>query len=604
MRNNFIGTAITATLLVILIILALVTIQSLERVHFSNMKLIETLERIEANKGSASNRTTLIKTGDPAGGSLPANHQYFKPDAPVGGKIIQAIGAEPPNLNPIITNEATTAMFASLCTIALAERDMQNPEIFAPLLAESWEASPDFREFRIKLRKNVFFRGYTDPESGKKVPGAEVTAQDFKFFVDVVKNEKVNAAPLRVYYQDLDEVEIVNDHEFIVRWKKSNYGSLSATLNMSPLPRFFYWNYDGDFDPERFNNDHLRNNMIVGCGPYYLDSYVKGDKLIFRRNDEYFGNTLGVGAKIETLEYQVIKHPSTRFQALLAGKLDELGLTPDQWVRRANEQGFTSGKIKRYQYLVPQYTYIGYNQKNPLFQSKKVRQALTMLVDREKIRHEIYFDLAQIATGPFFPGSAYGDKSIKPYPYDPAAAAKLLKEENWVDVDGDGILEKDGKKFVFTILQVANNPLQQRVLPMIKESFAAAGIDIKIQTVEWSVYIQRLNERSYDVCMLGWVSNFDPDLYQVWHSSQIENGGSNHISYANATLDALIEKLQKTFDLDERLAISKEIAQLLHDEQPYTFLFCPYSLVAISDKYDNVRVFPSGIPEVLFSMKP
>lgn len=608
MKKNFTGTAFVCILLLILIFLVLTAIQALERVHFSNLKLAEAIEKSEKNKSTnqaPANSTENHRQIDPAfAGNVPANFQYFDQNAPVGGKIVQAIGAEPPNLNPIITNEATAASFYALCTASLGERNWENPETFAPMLAESWEASPDFREFKIKLRKGVFFRSYTDPESGEEVPGAEVTAADFKFFVDVVKNEKVNAAPLRVYYQDLDKIDIISDHEFVVRWKKSNYSSLSSTLSMTPLPRFFYWNYAGAFDPERFNNDHKRNNMIVGCGPYYLDTYIKGEKLIFRRNEGFFGNALGVGAKIEVLEYQVIKHPSTRFQALLAGKLDELGLTPDQWVRRANEEAFTSGKIKRYQYLVPQYNYIGYNQKNPLFQSKKVRQALTMLVDREKIRREVYFDLAQIVTGPFFPGSSYGDKNIKPLPFDPKAAAQLLKEENWVDSDGDGILEKGGRKFVFTILQVANNPLQQRILPMIKESFAAAGIDMKIQTVEWSVYIQRLNERSYDACTLGWVSGFDPDLYQVWHSSQIDNGGSNHISYANGELDALIEKLQRTFDLQERLAITGEIARLLHDEQPYTFLFCPYSLVAVSNKYDNVRVFPVGIPEILFSIRP
>ena len=138
------------------------------------------------------------------------------------------------------------------------------------------------------------------------------------------------------------------------------------------------------------------------------------------------------------------------------------------------------------------------------------------------------------------------------------------------------------------------------MLPMLKESFAAAGVDMKIQTVEWSVYIQRLNERNFDACTLGWASSFDSDLYQVWHSSQIANGGSNHISYANPELDALLEKMQLTFDMNERQELARKISQILHEDQPYTFLFCPYSLCAIDNHYQNVRVFSSGIPEILF----
>ena len=120
----------------------------------------------------------------------------------------------------------------------------------------------------------------------------------------------------------------------------------------------------------------------------------------------------------------------------------------------------------------------------------------------------------------------------------------------YVDADGDGILEKDGRKFSFTMLQIATSSTQVRMMPLLKESFAAAGIDMKIQNVEWSVYLQRLNERTYDACCLAWTSPFDPDPYQVWHSSQADAPtGSNHIGYKNPELDKLIEELRGTFDM-------------------------------------------------------
>lgn len=593
MGRNTVFNLLLLAILIAVIFFGCVTIQSLERLHRSNLELLEKLKTAPARPKSTPTATIGVEKSENL-----ANARFFAPDAPVKGKLVQAISAEPPNLNPIICNEATASELFALCSATLAERDWEHPEIFSPLLATGWEISPDHREFRIKLRKGVFFHDYIDPDTGKLVKGVEVTAEDFKFFLDVIRDEKVNAAPLRVHYRDLAGIEIINPHEFVVKWKRPFYGSVALTLGLTPLPRFFYWNYPGKFDGERFNHDHKRNQMIVNCGPYRLESYERDRKIVFHRNENYFGNALGIGAKLETLEYQIIKHPNTRFQALLGKKINMLGLYPDQWVNRRDE--LQKHDINCHRYLSSAYSYIGYNEKNPLFQSSKVRRALTMLVDREKIAREIYHDLAEIVTSPFFPGSKYYDKDLRPWPYDPERAKKLLEAENWRDADGDGILEKDGKKFSFTMLQVANHPIQQRMLPMLKESFAAAGIDMKIQTVEWSVYIQRLNERNFDACTLGWASSFDSDLYQVWHSSQIANGGSNHISYANPELDALLEKMQLTFDMNERQELARKISQILHEDQPYTFLFCPYSLCAIDNHYQNVRVFSSGIPEILF----
>jgi len=223
-----------------------------------------------------------------------------------------------------------------------------------------------------------------------------------------------------------------------------------------------------------------------------------------------------------------------------------------------------------------------------------------MLIDREKILKDVYFGLAEIVTGPFVLKSAYSDPTIKPWPFDPAAAKRLLAEAGWKDEDGDGILEKDGKKFTFTMLQIATSPIQQKMMPMIKETLAAGGIDMKIQNVEWSVYVQRLEEQSFEACSLGWTASFDPDPYQIWHSSQADiKGSSNHIGFKNAEADRIIEELRRTFDMEKRLELAHRFCRLLHEEQPYTFLFSPYDLVAISKRYRNVREFPAGIPDSL-----
>lgn len=598
----------------ILTLLTLVTgtagyfiVSALDRVRESNYAVVDAMKELKNAGGTAVVRASSAAAAERPEKSSPekeiANRTFYSPRAVPGGRMIQAAEAETGNLNPLISNEAMAAAFNGLCSASLGERNYANPERFEPLMAESWQISPDRKSYRIRLRKKIFWHGFTDPVTGKKHPPKEVTAHDFKFFTDAVKNKDVNCAPLRVYYQHLDTIEIHNDYEFTVKWNKAYYGSLASTLGMSPLPRHFYAP-DGSFDGKKFNDDHRRNRMIVGCGPYIFHKWEKGRRIVFKRNSSYFGIPYGAAPSLEYLVFEVIKHPNTRFQALLGGKLDRLGLLPDQYIKRTNTPEFKNGKLKKFRYLLPQYSYIGYNQKNPLFRDKRVRQALTMLVDRERIKKEIYHGLAEIAVTPFMPGSAFVPKDLKPFPYAPERAKKLLEEAGWRDQDGDGILEKEGRKFVFTMMQIAGSSIQQRLMPMLKESFAAAGIDMKIRNVEWSVYIQNLNARSYDVCCLGWSSSFDPDLYQVWHSSQIAGEGSNHIGYKNPLLDKLLEEMQITFDLDKRVALGERIARLLHDEQPYTFLFFPNSLTALSGRYENVRLFPSGLPDsIMFTPK-
>ena len=569
---------------------------ALDRLRESNYALADAMREVKTFPVSPAAGKKVPLPASVSGQGQAANREFYSPSAVPGDRMIQATEAETGNLNPLISNEAMAAAFNGLCSAALAERNYAKPEIFEPLMAESWQISPDRKNYRIRLRKGIFWHDFTDSVTGKKHSDVPVTAHDFKFFADVVKNKDVNCAPLRVYYQYLSGIEVHNDHEFTVKWSKACYTSLASTLGMSPLPRHFYAP-DGRFDGRKFNDDHRRNRMIVGCGPYVFHKWEKGRRIIFRRNERYFGSRYGIAPALEYLVFEVIKHPNTRFQAFTGGKLDRLSLLPDQYIKRTGTRDFKEGKLKKFRYVLPQYSYIGYNQKNPLFRERKVRQALTMLIDRERIRKEIYHGLAETAVAPFMPGSSFLPKDLKPWPYAPEKAKKLLREAGWRDTDNDGILEKDGRKFVFTMMQIAGSSIQQRLMPMLKESFAKAGIDMKIRNVEWSVYVQNLNSRNYDVCCLGWSSSFDPDLYQVWHSTQTANEGSNHIGFKNPVLDRLLEEMQLCFDMDKRIALGQRIARLLHEEQPYTFLFFPNSLTALSGRYRNARLFPAGLPE-------
>ncbi len=575
-------------------------VSAVDRVRESNLRILERLDRLE----SAPLPRAAATAARPAEAAAPraadvANAEFFDPEAVPGGRVVQTIMSDPPNLNPLISNEATASEFYGLCNATLADRNFARSGEFQPLLAESWEISPDHKTYRIRLRKGVFWQDFTDPVTKREHRNVEVTAHDFRFLWEVVMNPEVNCPALRSYYEGIEAFEIQNDYEFTIRWKEARYGSLTTTLAMTALPRHFY-DYGGKFDGKAFNNDHLRNSMIVGNGAYKLVKWERGKQVVFRRDDRYFGRELGVGPAVEHRVYDLIQHPNTQFQALLSGDVDRLGLQPDQWRDRTDLPPFRDGKLKKYRYPASAYSYIAWNQARPLFADKRVRQALTLLIDRETIKRDIYLDLAEITRGPFAPTSDYSDPALKPWPHDPERAKALLKEAGWRP-GADGILEKEGQKFIFSMMQIASHPIQRKMMPFIKEGLAAAGIDMKIESLEWSVFLQRIEQRHFDACSLAWTAPVDPDPYQVWHSSQAAAPeSSNFINFRNPEADRLIEELRATFELPKRIELARRFERLLHEEQPYTFLFVPYALLAQSARYRNVRTFQTGVPAELF----
>lgn len=601
-RNTYLNVIVTLFLLLFLA-LGCVIITALDRHRYALENLSADLKRLESRLMSgipaAAEKTAraAVNAGTEVQGTA-ANAEYFDPAAVSGGRLVRAFQADVGNMNMLITNDAYVSQIWAQVTDSLAERDYNDrgDGEFKPMLAESWTISPDRRKVRVRLRKGILWHDFKDPVTGKEWKNREVTAQDVKFYVDVIKNPAVDCAPLRVYYNDLERIDVLNDYEFEVVWSKPYFMMEDMTLSLMPLPRHLYHAYEGPFDGRRFNDEHARNRMLVGCGPYRFESWEKGKRILLRRFENYYGRSLGIMPPLETLAYDIIQHPNTRLQSLLSKDLDMDSLTPDQWVNRTSSPEFgPKGFLKKYSYPGFSYFYIGLNLNNPLFQDKRVRQALSHLVNREKIRREIFFGLMDAVSGPFPKQSSAYDPSVQPYSFDPAAARRLLAEAGWKEGQ-DGILRKDGRELAFTVEYPNTSVSFQKMLPVIKEDMKKAGVRMDLLGIEWSVLVQRLEKKQFEACLLGWTGTLKPDPYQLWHSSQADQpASSNHIGFVNPKADELIEKIRQCFDPAERTRLYHEFHRLIHDEAPYLFLFSPSSLVVINDAYRNVRLFPGGI---------
>ena len=213
----------------------------------------------------------------------------------------------------------------------------------------------------------------------------------------------------------------------------------------------------------------------------------------------------------------------------------------------------------------------------------------------KEILDKLLFGLGEIVTGPFYIFGKANDPGIQPWPYDPERARQLLKEAGWIDRDGDGILDRDGKKFSFTFTISSGSKFAERLVSILKEDFARAGIEMDINRYEWAVYLDKIQSRNFDATSLGWSDpDFQDDPYQIWHSSQIR-GGSNYIGFSNKEADRIIEAARTEFNEAKRNRMYHRFHRILHDEQPYTFMYTSPALAVVSRRFTNVKVHTRGM---------
>ena len=202
--------------------------------------------------------------------------------------------------------------------------------------------------------------------------------------------------------------------------------------------------------------------------------------------------------------------------------------------------------------------------------------------------------MAVPTNSPVYPGLKEYDESIPTIKYDPDKARKLLAEAGWKDTDADGVLDKvvDGRKvdFRFRFLLNSGNEQREQIMLILDDEFKKVGIDAEIQKLEWSVLLENLRTRDYDAYVGAWVNDPIPtDPYQLWHSSQAENNGSNYTSFRNKRADEIIEANRLEFDETKRIALMKEFQNIVVDEQPYTFLWMPLWPSVYNKRLQNVN---------------
>lgn len=486
---------------------------------------------------------------------------------------VSVLPGSPSILNPLLASDAYARAVTSSIFDSLISFDVETGEPRGQL-AKNWTNSADGLQYDFEIRTDAKFHD-----------GKPLTIEDVKFSYDVIKDPKTNAAHLQNYFKNFERAEIISPTKIRFHLSQVYFRNLIMLGLVEIFPKHIYGKGDFNLNPA--------NRAPIGSGPYKFSKWESGRLIELERHTDYWGNNDPFWKdryNFNRLIYKIIAEDSVANLALKKGDIDAMDPTPEQYFKE-----LVGPEIEKNFYKLSYTTedgngfrYLGWNLSKPLFQSKNLRQALAMALPRESLSKTLFEGQAKLAAGPFPMGSPKTDPTVKPFAYDLTKALELLEADGWKDSDGDGLLDKGGKKLSFELLFVSQAADVERIAVTFQESLKRLGIDLKLKTLEWTVFLKNVQERKFDSIMMAWGSSLDSDPYQVWHSSQIAGGGSNYVGFKNARVDELLEKARTTLDREKRNEMYREFSRIVADEAPYLFIFERPSLTILSKRFQGV----------------
>lgn len=516
--------------------------------------------------------------------------------------------SDPEGLNPVVTNDASSSALFNRVYEKLLEQDFVTTDLY-PVIAESRPMiSDDHLTYTFKIRKGVTFSD-----------GKPVTSKDVVFSYKVVKNPLItDGAALRNYYESVADVTAPDEYTAVITMTKPYFlaeyflgglwimpkhildpenltdgysfletADLSKAQSNASCKKFADW----------YNTPEVKRDVRfnIGSGPYKFDEWKTGESITLVRSDKWWnaGKDPWNPAYPDKLFYKVINDRSAAVVALKNGEIDFMEYVPAaKFVEELDT--IATPFIKKATYKTQIYSYLGFNMNHPILSDKAVRKAMAHCLDRDALIKQVMRGLAAPVNSPIYDDRPEYDPTIKGIPYNLSEAKKILTAAGWNDNNGDGILEKviNGRStpFVVSILVNAGNETREAIAVSFSDELRKVGIKLDVRKLEWSVFLENMRSRKFELSIGAWVNDPIPsDPYQIWHSSQIGNKGSNYVGFNNARADQLMELNRTEFDEKKRIEYMREFQRIVADEQPYIFLWSPLSPAAYNSRLQNVK---------------
>ena len=480
------------------------------------------------------------------------------------GTLVVGLVAEPVNLDPAQVTDLNSNRVGRRIVETLATFPDESTQI-VPGLAESWTVSKDGLRYTFKLRKGISFHD-----------GTPLNAEAVKFSIERQINaehpfNKLGKYPFANYFfGNVKAVEVVDPStvEFVLKEPRASFLAIltaGAASIVSPTA------------VKKLGVDYAL--QPVGTGPFRYVAWDRGQRVVLERNAQYWKSPV----KVERVIYRPIVEDQARLTELLTGALDLIVGTPPDFVAQLEN----NPKVTLLKQVGAHVWYLGINNQKKPFDDKRVRQALNYAVNKEAIVRDVLKGTGSMSAGPVLPGTWGADAGLKPYPYDPERARKLLADAGypggfttsmWVPESGSGM----------------QSPVAMATV--MQSNLKAVGVNVTLQTFEWGAFIAKLRSKEQELFALSWMAgNEDPDMvmYPLLHSSQWTPGGPNRALYKSDTFDELLRQARLTTDQAKRAELYRQAQRILADDPPWIFVDHEIQTAVHSKRVQGFKLHPS-----------
>jgi ABC-type oligopeptide transport system substrate-binding subunit len=455
----------------------------------------------------------LMGGGDALNG-VAAVASESSPNSAEGG-VLRLVGGLPPTLDPALVQDSTSAeyvvhLYSGLVSL---DRDLE----VVPDLATRWEISAD----------GLVYTFYLEPEA-VFADGRRITATDWVYSIERACSPAL-ASPVALAYLD----DIVGaaafasgNAESIAGMEALDEHTVRVTIDAPKAYFLAKLTYPTAYVVDREQVEGAGPEWMLapnGSGPFALES-IDRERIVLRRNERYYG----AAPALERIEYVLEGGlPITLYEN---DRLDIVAVSPSEIERVSDPENPLFDQLVEASELSVQY--LGLNVDQPPFDDLAVRQAFAQAIDRDKLAHLVLNDTALPAYGVLPPAMPDYNRDLSGLPYDPGRAQELLASSSYA---GDAMPE--------VVLAVSGtsgymSSTTRAVLGMIEENL---GIQMRVEQVEWSNFLQDLIQQRYQMFSAGWIGDY-PDsqnfLDILFHSASSQN----HTGYANPQVDALLEQ--------------------------------------------------------------
>ena len=497
-------------------------------------------------------------TNEPAGG-------------PTGNQAVRILlSSDPASLSILGKVDGNAERINILLTDSLVQYDADLQ--LQPRVAADWEVSQDRKTVTFHLRDGVRWHD-----------GTPVTADDVVFTIEKVREPVVENKTYGPLFRDLESIEAPDRSTVVVHYAEVTPDFLEA-WRVPLLPRHL-----AGVEEDLLTSEFSRHP--VGCGPYRFASYRPGQEIVLEANDDYWDGR----PAIDRVVFKIYPDQRTGYQALLVGDIDLMKASPELWNEARSSDA--ADRLSAIAYSTLAVWPVVWNQdgSNPFFEDARVRHALVHALDREQFVEKVAHGQASPGITTYHPESVWADATLEPRPFDREKAERLLDEAGWRDRDGDGVRDKDGRAFHFTLL-IPDSTLQltQQIAVWQQDSWRRIGVHAEIERMEWQAFRERRNAGNFDAVSFNLRFTPNPDQFELYHSTATETG-FNFYGLDDEEIDRLVELGRTTFDPEQRKTVYDQLQRALYEREPITCTFNFLSPVLHDRRLTGVTASPLGV---------